>query len=84
MSKEQSTYLAENGIEHQTSMPDSLQRNGQAEKFQQTIINGAEAMRHHAGLSNGLRTLVQPKAKHLTPKSLWVSSMGAHSKKEET
>ena len=53
MSNEQKTYLTENGIEHQTSMPDSLQQNGQAERFQQTIINGAEAMQHHAGLSNG-------------------------------
>ena len=45
--------MAENGIEHQMSMPDSLQQNGQAERFQQTIVNGAEAMWHHAGLSNG-------------------------------
>ena len=28
MSKEQQAYLTENGIEHQTSMPDSLQQNG--------------------------------------------------------
>ena len=28
MSKEQKAYLAENGIKHQTSMPDSLQQNG--------------------------------------------------------
>ena len=41
-----------NGIETQMSMPDSPQQNRQAERFQQTIINGAEAMRHHAGLSN--------------------------------
>ena len=34
-------------------MPDSPQQNGQVERFQQTIINGAEAMQHHAGLSNG-------------------------------
>ena len=53
MSNEQRTYLTENGIEHQMSMPDSPQQNGRAERFQQTIINGAEAMRHHTGLSNG-------------------------------
>ena len=53
MSKEQKAYLTENGIKHQTSMPDSPQQNGQVERFQQTIINGAEAMQHHTGLSNG-------------------------------
>ena len=54
LSNEQKTYMAENRIKHQTSMPDSPQQNGQAERFQQTIVNGAEAMRYHAGLSNGL------------------------------
>ena len=44
--------MAENGIEYQMSMPDSLQQNGQVERFQQTIINRAEAMQHHTGLSN--------------------------------
>ena len=53
LSNEQKTYMAENIIEHQMSMPDSLQQNGWAERCQQTIINGAEAMWHHAGLSNG-------------------------------
>ena len=36
------------------SMPDSPQQNGQAEMFQQTIVNGVEAMLHHTGLSDGL------------------------------
>ena len=47
MSNEQKAYMAENRIEHQMSMPDSLQQKGRAERFQQTIINGAEAMQHH-------------------------------------
>ena len=45
--------MTENGIEYQMSMPDSPQQNGQVERFQQTIVNGAEAMWHHTGLSNG-------------------------------
>ena len=53
LSNEQKTYLKENGIEHQMSMPDSPQQNGQAERFQQTIVDGAETMRHHTGLVNG-------------------------------
>ena len=43
--------MAENGIEYQMSMPDSPQQNGHVERFQQTIVNGAEAIQHHAGLS---------------------------------
>ena len=35
------------------SMPDSLQQNRQAERFQQTIVNGAEAMQHCTDLSYG-------------------------------
>ena len=53
LSNDQRSFMAENGIEYQTSMPESLQQNGCAERFQQTIINGAEAMWHHTGLSNG-------------------------------
>ena len=73
----------QNRIEHQTSMPDSPQQNGQVERFQQTIVNGAEAMRHHAGLSNSF-WIYAVKAKfhaynvtpikcadYKTPKELW-------------
>ena len=77
-------YMAENGIEYQTSMPDSPQQNGQAERFQQTIVNGTEAMWHHTGLSNGfwiyavanLHTYnVTPIkwADYKTPKEIWSS-----------
>ena len=75
--------MAENGIEYQMTMPDSPQQNRQAERFQQTIINGAEAMWHHAGLSNGfwiymvkaklhaynITPIIQ--ADYKTPKELW-------------
>ena len=78
--------MIENGIEVQTSMPDSLQQNGQVERFQQTIINGAEAMWHHAGLSNGfwiyavkakLHTYNVTSIKRLdykTPTELWLGT----------
>ena len=78
--------MAENGIEYQTSMPDSPQQNGQVERFQQTIINGAEAMQHHAGLSNGFWIYAVKAKLHTynitpinradckTPKELWSST----------
>ena len=53
LSNEQKAYVAENRIEYQMSRPDSLQQNGHVERFQQTIVNGAEAMQHHTALSNG-------------------------------
>ena len=77
--------MIQNRIETQTSMPDTLQQNGQAERFQQTILNGAEAMRHHTGLSNGfwiyavkakLHTYnITPikRADYKTPTELWSS-----------
>ena len=83
LSNEQKTYMAENGIEYQMSMPDSSQQNRRVERFQQTIINGAEAMWHHAGLSHGFWiyavkakihaynvTLIK-QADYKTPKELW-------------
>ena len=85
MSNEEEAYLTENGIEHQTSMPDPPQQNGRAERFQQIILNGAEAMWHHTGLSNGFWiyavkdklhtynvTLIK-QADHKTLKELWAS-----------
>ena len=52
LSNEQKSYLAENGIELQLSMPDSPQQNGCMERFQQTIVNGAEAMRWRSSREN--------------------------------
>ena len=75
--------MAENRIEYQMSMPDSPQQNGQAERFQQTIVDGAEAMWHHTGLSNGFWIYavkanihaynITPikQADYKTPKELW-------------
>ena len=81
--KEQKAYLTQNGIEHQMSMPDSPQQNGRVERFQQTIINGAEAMWHHAGFFNGFWIYAVKAKLHMynvtlikcadykTPKELW-------------
>ena len=75
--------MIENGIETQMSMPDTPQQNGQAERFQQTIINGAEATWHHTGLSNGFWIYVVKaklhaynvtpikRADYKTPTELW-------------
>ena len=53
VSNKQKEYMKDNWIEYQMSTPDSLQKNGWAERFQQTVINGAEAMQCHAVSSNG-------------------------------
>ena len=83
MSNEQKAYMTENRIEHQKSMPDSPQQNGQVERFQQTVVNGAEAIQHHAGLSNGFWIHTVKAKLHMynitpikctdykTPKELW-------------
>ena len=72
LSNEQKSYMAENGIEYQTSMPDSPQQNGCTKRFQQTIINGSEAMWHHAGLSDGF-WLYAVKVKLHTYNVTWIN-----------
>ena len=64
-------------------MPDSPQQNGRAERFQQTILNKVESMRHMARLSSGfwsyaIRTTIHAynvtpiaKDKFKTPKKMW-------------
>lgn len=46
-------------------MPHSPQQNGRAERWQQTIVEKAEAMRHHAGLSTGFWKLAVETAVHI-------------------
>ena len=43
-------FLLSRGIEHQTSVPRTPQQNGQAERFNRTILEKSEAMRQHACL----------------------------------
>ena len=77
-------YLKEVGIEFNYSMPRSPQQNGRAERWQQTIVNKAESMRHFAGLSSGFWKLAVETAVHVynrtplkrakwkTPIELWM------------
>jgi hypothetical protein len=44
-------FLSAQGIEHQKTVPHTPQQNGRAERFNRTILEKAEAMRHHACLS---------------------------------
>ena len=43
-------FFIEHGIEHQKTVPHNPQQNGHAEHFNCTILEKAEAMRHHACL----------------------------------
>ena len=75
--------MEESGIEHQRSMPDSPQQNGRAERFQRTILNKVESMRHMARLSSGFWSYAVRTAIHVynmtpiakdgfkTPKKMW-------------
>lgn len=65
MGHEFSAYLREHGIEREASIPMSPQQNGQAERWQQTIVSKAEAMRHGAGLSSGFWKLAVEAANHI-------------------
>ena len=53
MSGEFTKYLEENGIIHETSAPRTPQQNGVAERMNQTLLGGARAMLHHAGMTTG-------------------------------
>lgn len=41
-------FFTDRGITHQTSVPHTPQQNGRAERFNRTMLEKAEAMRHHA------------------------------------
>ena len=53
MSIEFINYLEETGIVHETSAPRTPQQNGVAERMNQTLLGGARAMLHHAGMTQG-------------------------------
>src|SRR5258708_17403581 len=53
MSAEFTKYLEDNGIIHETSAPQIPQQNGVAEHMNQTLLGGAHAMLHHAGMTLG-------------------------------
>ena len=53
MGKEFDTFLADKGIICETSAPDTPQQNGLAERMNQTIWSGVQALLHHSGMKNG-------------------------------
>jgi len=53
MSHEFTEYLEQEGIIHETSAPQTPQQNRTAERINQTILGGAHAMLHHAGMMLG-------------------------------
>ena len=53
MSMDFTKYLEESGIIHETSAPQTPQQNGVAEHMNQTLLGGARAMLHHAGMTLG-------------------------------
>ena len=50
LGKELQTFFSSRGITHQTSIPHTPQQNGHAERFNQTLLEKAEAIRQHACL----------------------------------
>ena len=50
LGKELQTFFSSRGITHQTSVPHTPQQNGQAERFNRTLLEKAEAIRQHACL----------------------------------
>ena len=53
MSHEFTEFLEQEGITHETSAPQTPQQNGTVECMNQTILGGACAMLHHAGMTLG-------------------------------
>ena len=53
MSDEFTKFLEEQGITQETTAPGTPQQNGVAERMNQTLIGGARALLHHAGMSKG-------------------------------
>ena len=50
LGKELQMFFSSRGITHQTSVPHTPQQNGRAERFNQTLLEKAEAIRQHACL----------------------------------
>ena len=53
------------GIVHQKMVAHSPQQNGQAERWNRTIMEKATAMLHHAGLSHGFWQLAVDTTVHI-------------------
>ena len=69
MSAEFTEYLEQVSIIHETSAPRTPQQNGTAERMNQTLLGGACAMLHHAGMTEGFWSEAIHVAAHILNRS---------------
>jgi len=69
MSHEFTEFLEQEGITHKTSAPRTPQQNGTTERMNQTILGGARAMLHHAGMTLGFWSEAVHVAAHILNRS---------------
>ena len=60
-----SAFMCREGIEQQFSSPNTPQQNGHAERFNQTMVEKAEAMQHTACLPSNLWQFMLETAVHV-------------------
>ena len=70
MSKEFTNFLAEHGIQHETSALQTPQQNGLAERMNQTLLGGSHALLEHSGMTKGFWAEAMGTAAHILNCSL--------------
>ena len=65
LGKELQTFFSSRGITHQTSVPHTSQQNGRAKRFNQTLLEKAEAIQQHACLPRSFWQDVVETALHI-------------------
>ena len=69
MSKEFTDFLAEHGIQHETSAPWTPQQNGLTERMNQTLLGGSCALLEHSGMTKGFWAEAMGTAAHILNRS---------------